>query len=135
MLAIAGGALRVVAGRSDHPASAGDWFDVRLEAAAPPFSGTVETFWFAEDLAAMRAALAELAGGPDGERELVIGGNRAAELRLTAQPAWPPTGDLAVRVWLTPSGDDPSVALQFDVFEPPAAFAAGLPALDRLLSN
>jgi hypothetical protein len=41
---------------------------------------------------------------------------------------------LALRVWLTPSGDDPSVVLQFDTFEPPETFARGLARLESLLS-
>jgi hypothetical protein len=132
VLAIAGGALHVLAGRSEYPGAADDWFSVQLQASAPPFEGTVETTWFTEDLVALRDAVAALADGA--QREFVIGGNRAAELRLDARPAIPATGELAVRVRLTPSGDDPSVVLQFDGFEAPATFGGAVPAIERVLA-
>ena len=131
VLALRGGMLRIAAER----ATAGDWFDVRLEASAPPFSGTVESAWFDEEMAALRDALATLAAGVREETELEVDGHRGATLRLTAEPAIPPTGELAVRVWLTPSGDDPSVVLQFDTFEAPETFAFWLARLDALLEE
>ena len=130
VLALSGGMLRVSAARS----AAGEWFDVRLDVSAPPFSGTVESAWFDEEMASLRDALATLAAGVREERVLEVDGHRGALLRLTAQPAFPPTaGELALRVWLTPSGDDPSVVLQFDTFEPPETFARGLARLETLL--
>ena len=133
VLALSGGMLRIVARRQEGPAAPVEGFAVRLEAEAPPFSGAIDDVWFHEQLAALRDALAVLAGGVRERRELEVDGHRGATLRLSAEPAYPPTGELAVRVWLTPSGDDPSVVLQFDTFEPPETFANGLAQLETLL--
>jgi hypothetical protein len=133
VLALSGGMLRVSAARS----AAGEWFDVRLDVSAPPFSGTVESAWFDEEMASLRDALAVLAGGVRHERAFEVDGHRGATLRLVAEPAVgggvQAPGELALRVWLTPSGDDPSVVLQFDTFEPPETFARGLARLETLL--
>jgi hypothetical protein len=91
------------------------WLDVTIDVAASPFQGSLRTAWFFEDLDQLARTFAELgcraAGAP-----LIVGGNRAAELHLSAEPveAADATADeLVVEAWLTENGDDPTPALSF----------------------
>jgi hypothetical protein len=116
---------------SDLPAVQQPWFEVRLHARSSPFSGTVESAWFAEDLRALRIALAGLAGADD-DVSFVVGGNRAAELRLTGGPS----GDVHwLTARLTPNGDDPYPTLEMLLYEAPGNFVSRLDELDALLGG
>lgn len=116
---------------SGVPAVQQPWFEVRLHAAGAPFRGTVESAWFADDLRALRVALAGLAGADD-DVAFVVGGNRAAELRLTGGPS----GDVHwLTAWMTPNGDDPYPKLEMLLFEAPGNLVARLGVLDALLAG
>jgi hypothetical protein len=78
-------ALEVSAHASMVRGAPPEWFDVSLAVAADPFRGDVTTAWFEEDLVQLAAALAALAAEDDGLALHVVGGNRAAELRLSAE--------------------------------------------------
>ena len=78
----------------------------------------METAWFFEDLDELASAFVQLDSRAGVARApIVVGGNRAAEVRLSAEPlvAVDATDDdLAVEAWLTENGDDPTPALSFD---------------------
>ena len=124
------------------------WFEVRLQARSTPFAGTVETAWFTDDLSALRAAVTGVVAAADEEASWrpgdplpdddtavthVVGGNRAAELRVSGGLA--NTGDLLwLTLWLTPNGDDPYPALAMHLFEKKDVLTAHLGALDVVLA-
>lgn len=126
------GALRVELRPGAGLGVAQAWFEVRLHARSSPFAGTVESAWFAEDLHALRAAVVGVAGAED-DVAFTVGGNRAAELRLTGGPA--SEQEQWLTAWLTPNGDDPHPALEILLWASPAALLAHLDRLDLLLSG
>jgi hypothetical protein len=91
------------------PGSGRGWFDVAFAVSAPPFAGTVRSVWFTEDLARLAEAFVHL----DREGEVVVGGHRAAELRLAGAAVVGAPDEVAVEAWLTENGDDPLPALSF----------------------
>ena len=123
------------------------WFDVRVHTRSAPFAGTVESAWFTGDLRALRAALTGIVAvaeeesrwrpgdvlpGDDESPVFTVGGNRAAELRLSGGLA--SSGDAVwLTAWVTPNGDDPYPALHLHTFEDRAALTAHLGDLDALL--
>ena len=120
--------LRVEIRRGSGLPVAQPWFEVRLHALGAPFRGTVESAWFGDDLRDLRAALTGLAGADD-DVAFVVGGNRAAELRLTGGPS----GDVHwLTARLTPNGDDPYPALEMLLFERPGDLVARLDGLDAV---
>jgi hypothetical protein len=89
------------------------WFRCHITATARPFGGVLETIFTEEDFREFADALDQL--DPDGEA--MLGGNRAAELRLVlARQHNGPEGALAVECTLTPSGDDPYPLLRWLMF-------------------
>ena len=125
------------------------WWQVRLHAASAPFAGTIDSAWFVEDLAALRAAVTGIVAAADAEAAwtdgdplpdddeaatFVVGGNRGPELRASGGLA--STGDL---LWLilqvTPNGDDPHPSLRMHMFEDRARVLARLGELDALLTG
>jgi hypothetical protein len=142
-------ALRIeIRAGAGQPAVQQPWFDVRLHARSAPFSGTVETAWFLDDLSALRAAIMGVVAAaeeeaawrpgdplPDDDSAVthVVGGNRAAELRVSGGLA--NSGDvLWMTLWLTPNGDDPYPALAMHLFEDRGVLTARLDALDTVLT-
>jgi hypothetical protein len=123
--------LRIEVRRGEGLPVAQRWFQVRLHVDSPPFRGTVESAWFADDLRALRAALTGLAGADD-DVSFTVGGYRAAELTLDGGPS----GEV---VWLTarvtPNGDDPYPALTLLAYEEPGRLVARLDGLDPLLAD
>lgn len=108
------------------------WFDTRIRVDAHPFSGTVETIFTDEDLTEFAEQLDGL--GPEGD--VVLGGGRAAEVRLAAE--WQngvKGGRLAVECSVTPSGDDPYPFVRFLIFDVEPAFASIAAASIRDLAS
>ena len=123
--------LRIEFRRGEGLPVAQPWFQVRLHADSPPFTGTVESAWFVDDLHALRAALTGLAAAED-EVTFTVGGHRAAELTLTGGPS----GDVVwCTVRLTPNGDDPYPALALLAYEESGRLVARLDGLDHLLEG
>jgi hypothetical protein len=99
------------------------WFNCRIAVTAQPFAGVLETVFTDEDLIEFADTLDQL----DPAGEAVLGGDRAAELRLVVEPQLGGAeGALAVECSLTPSGDDPYPSLRWLIFDvrPFAARAA-----------
>ena len=94
-----------------------DWFDVSLAVAAHPFRGTVDTAWFDDDLMQLAAALEALAAEDESLALHVLGGNRAAELRVSAEAVEGDDHEVVVEAWLTENGDDPVPALSFVLYD------------------
>ena len=91
------------------------WFDTEITADASPFGGTVKTVFTMSDLRRWQASLAQLRQGVG---RSVLGGDRAAELVLEAQPQEGGGPDhVVLSVELTPSGDDPYPALRYLIFD------------------
>lgn len=108
------------------------WFDCCIEVASHPFAGTLVTIFTDEELVQFAEALA----GLDPTGEAVLGGNRAAELRLAVEeqvggerPA------LSVECSLTPSGDDPSPLLHYLIFDVQPFAATAAEHLRRLVAT
>lgn len=111
-----------------------EWFDVLLSV-DDVFSGEIETCWFAEDLVALAAGLADLARTSNEPRSFATGGNRAAEVRFTASTAIPDRDRIAVEIWMTPNGDDPSTALTLLLFSARLELGGAAQRLERLLTS
>lgn len=96
-----------------RPSDFDRWFDCRIYVDAFPFSGTLSTIFTEEDLVDFAAALdhASMTG------QAVLGGGRAAELRLEMVSSSAGGGTLNVECSVTPSGDDPNPLLRFIVFD------------------
>jgi hypothetical protein len=90
------------------------WFDCHVIVQPLPFAGMLETIFTDEDLVDFAAALERL----DPVGEAVLGGDRAAELRLNVGHQIGGTeGALALECSLTPSADDPYPYLRWLIFE------------------
>jgi hypothetical protein len=123
--------LRIELRRGSGQPVSQPWFQVRLHAAGAPFRGTIESAWFGDDLRALRTAVAGIAVADD-DVSFVVGGNRAAELRLTGGPS----GDVHwLTAWMTPSGDDPYPTLEMLLYEAPEKLVSRLGELDALLAE
>lgn len=123
--------LRVEIRRGSGLPVAQPWFEVRLHATGGPFRGTIESAWFTDDLRALRTALTGLVEADD-DVSFVVGGNRAAELRMTGGPS----GDVHwLTVRMTPNGDDPYPSLEVLLYEEPGDLVSRLDALDALLAQ
>jgi hypothetical protein len=93
--------------------------DVTLDVAAGPFRGTVQTSWFVEDVDQLGTAFAQLSQVALPGPPIVVGGNRATELQLRAEPvegvdATP--DDLVVEARLTGETDEATPALSFHFY-------------------
>lgn len=119
-------------GATPRPSYFDRWFDTRIRVHAHPFSGTVETIFTDEELTQFGQQLEGL--GPEGD--VVLGGGRACEVRLTVE--WQngvKGGLLAVECSVTPSGDDPYPYVRFLVFDVDPAFASITGASIRELAS
>ena len=113
--------LGVTVRRARGPASGvrPDDLDVTLDVAAGPFHGSVQTTWFIEDADQLGTAFAQLSQVAMPGAPIIVGGNRATELRLRAEPvegvdATP--DDLVVEAWLTGETDEETPALSFHFY-------------------
>jgi hypothetical protein len=93
-----------------------DELDVTFDVAAGPFHGSVQTTWFIEDADRLGTVFAQLSQVAMPGTPMVVGGNRATELQLRAEPvegvdATP--DDLVVEAWLTGETDEATPALSF----------------------
>ncbi|MDP1794353.1 MAG: hypothetical protein Q8K63_09485 [Acidimicrobiales bacterium] len=123
-----GNGVTVTASPHPVPGQAERLFDVRIEAAAHPFSGAVEQTFLEDDLSLLRQHLRALTV----PGEVVFGGDRAARLRLVVEKQEPGPG-LVVEAELTPSGDDPLPLLRWLIFNQDAFVQRGVEAIDALL--
>ena len=99
---------RAIAGQDE------DWYDLEIEAVAHPFRGTISELVMASDLARFRDSAAQLTV----PGAVVLGGDRAAELRLGVEPqVGGEAGRWVVEVTLTPHGDDPYPLIQWLLFD------------------
>lgn len=90
------------------------WFDCRIAVDAHPFAGVLETVFTDEDLTQFADTLDRL----DPAGEAILGGDRAAELRLVVEPQLGGAeGALAVECTLTPHGDDPYPQIRWLIFD------------------
>ncbi|MCD2186074.1 hypothetical protein [Actinomycetospora soli] len=80
------------------------WRHAEIVVDAAPFAGTIRTILTGDDVERYRAGIAALLA--DEEASVVLGGDRAAEVRLDRE------GD-AVIVAATPSGDDPWPTIRY----------------------
>lgn len=126
--------LRVEVRRGSGLPVSQPWFEVRLHADSSPFRGTVDSAWFVDDLQALRVALAGLAGA-DGEVSFTVGGNRAAELRISGGPTITPGRELWMTARVTPNGDDPYPSLTMLLYEEPERLVSRVGALDAVLAT
>lgn len=103
------GELRIDA--QPRPSHFDRWLHFTIVVTAEPFGGTLRTIFTDDDLVWFADSLDAL--GPSGEA--VLGGDRAAELRLTVREHTKPgrPASLSVECTLTPSGDDPTPSLRF----------------------
>ncbi len=114
----------VVAGQQEP------WFDLEITAVGHPFRGTVTDIVTATDLADWRDRVAGLTA----PGEVVLGGGRAAELRLRVEAQiGPEPGRWAVEAELTPSADDPYPTLRWLIFDQRPFVDDLLDALARVL--
>ncbi|MGF9755762.1 DUF5959 family protein [Microvirga sp. 0TCS3.31] len=113
----AGASLRVGVRRQATRSPGEPWFDTEITADAFPFGGTLETVFTMSDLREWGEGLSGLTAGTG---RVVLGGDRAAELIIEASPQQGAHPDLvAIRVDVTPSGDDPYPALRYLIFDVP----------------
>jgi hypothetical protein len=113
--------LGITVRRAREPASSvlPDELDVTFDVAAGPFYGSVQTAWFIEDADQLGTALAQLSQVAMPGAPMAVGGNRATELHLGAEPvqgvdATP--DDLVVEAWLTGETDEATPALSFHFY-------------------
>ncbi len=98
------------------------WVHVVIAVTSPPFTGDLETILESVDLEVFADALDAVAASGTGEA--VLGGGRAAELRLTIErQVGGSEGHFVVESSVTPSGDDPYPRLTFLTFDVPPVFA------------
>jgi hypothetical protein len=98
------------------------WVRVVIAVTSPPFTGDLETILESVDLEVFADALDAVAASSTGEA--VLGGGRAAELRLTIErQVGGSEGHFVVESSVTPSGDDPYPRLTFLTFDVPPVFA------------
>jgi hypothetical protein len=123
VLLTVGSSLTVTVERQPLRIPAEPWYDTALEVSAPPFAGRLETVFTLGDLHAWGTALRGL---PTGVGQVVLGGGRACELSIDAQPQQGgEPGLLALELSLTPSGDDPWPRLTWLAFDVTPDWAAG----------
>ena len=92
-------------------------FDTEITAEAFPFAGTLRTAFTLSDLRQWGDALTALSAGTG---RVVLGGGRAAELAIDAEPqVGGLSNQVALSVDLTPSGDDPYPRLRYLIFDVP----------------
>ena len=117
----AGASLSVGVRRQATRSPGEPWFDTEITADAFPFGGTLETVFTMSDLREWGEGLSGLTAGTG---RVVLGGHRSAELVIEAAPQQGVRPDLvALRVEVTPSGDDPFPALRYLVFDVPPSWS------------
>ncbi|MGQ0844050.1 MAG: DUF5959 family protein [Sporichthyaceae bacterium] len=96
------------------------WYDTVIEVEAFPFRGELHTVFTLGDLREWARQLSAL----DVEARAVLGGGRAAELVISADPQIGGRDEaLTVEVGITPSGDDPYPMLTYVLWDvPPTAW-------------
>lgn len=118
LLNVAGGGSRLRVTAVPHPVPGVDddpWFDTAIAVDAYPFAGTVETIFTLNDFRDWARALRR---GDELPRQVVLGGNRAAEVVIDIQRQVGGTKDaIALEISVTPSGDDPWPLIRFLVFD------------------
>lgn len=117
----AGGSLTVAVRQQANRSAEEPWYDAEVTAEAAPFAGTLTPVFTLGDLHRWGQSLIGLEGGTG---RAVLGGGRAAELTLGAEPqVGGPPGRVVISVDLTPSGDDPYPRLSYLIFDVPASWS------------
>lgn len=132
VLSLGTGGNRLVMSACPHrvPGQEERWFDVTIEAVGHPFAGKVEQIMTEGDLAFFRDNLARLTT----PGEVVLGGERALELRLTIEDQiGGDPGRCVVEVALTPSGDDPYPVLRWLLHDQEPFATNAVAAIEELL--
>lgn len=120
-IGMTGSSLAVVVRRQATRSPGEPWFDTEITVDAFPFSGTLKTVFTMSDLREWGKGLTGLTAGTG---RVVLGGDRAAELVIEAEPQSGGHPDrLAICVDLTPSGDDAYPALRYLIFDVPPSWA------------
>jgi len=118
----AGASLTVTVAQQASMSPEEPWFDTEIAAHAFPFAGTLRTVFTWSDLRRWGEALTALRAGTG---RVVLGGGRAAELALDAEPqAWGSPDRRAISVDVVPSGDDPYPRLSYVIFDVPPSWSA-----------
>jgi hypothetical protein len=125
-LGTSGASLKVSARRQPYtPPGDEPWFDCEIAIeAAPLVSGTLSPTFTLTDLKDWAQSLEALgtqgrmSAVPNVRRRVVLGGNRAAELRIEVDDQQGGDEDaLAVCIEATPSGDDPYPFVRYLIFD------------------
>lgn len=126
----AGASLEVKVAQQASMSPEEPWFDTEIRADAFPFAGTLRTVFTLSDLRRWGEALTALR---DGTGRVVLGGGRAAELALEAEPqAGGPPDRMAISVDVVPSGDDPYPRLSYIIFDASPSWSAVGPSFNAL---
>ena len=116
-----GASLTVTVRRQETKSPDEPWFDTEITAEAFPFAGALMTVFTLSDLRQWGEALTALNAGTG---RVVLGGGRAAELAIRAEPqVGAPRDQVALSVDLTPSGDDPYPRLTYLLFDVPPTWS------------
>lgn len=116
-----GASLTVTVRRQETKSPEEPWFDTEITAEAFPFAGSLRTVFTLSDLRQWGEALTALNAGTG---RVVLGGGRAAELAIDAQPqVGAPRDQVALSVDLSPSGDDPYPRLTYLLFDVPPTWS------------
>lgn len=128
----AGSRLRVSVECAERGVDGSSAYEVRCEATAPPFTGTVTDLLLPDDLRFFATNLRRLAA----PGSVILGGERAAELRLEVEKqVGGQAGRLVVEVHLTPSGDDPWPSLRWLIFDQEPFWSDAAAALESLVAE
>jgi hypothetical protein len=126
----AGASLTVTVSQEATMSTEEPWFHTEITADAFPFGGTLKTVFTLSDLRRWGGALSALQAGTG---RVVLGGGRAAELGLAAEPQQGgPPDRVAVSVDLVPSADDPYPKLSYVIFDVSSSWSDVGPNINAL---